>query len=103
MVLQFADGGNLHNYLKSHSSSLTWPDKFKMAIEITSGLMCLHAEQIVHRDLVKRIKFKIFSITGSNISLTSSNFNSIHHSDSSNLSRSVSLTYCLMTGHNSFF
>jgi len=53
LILQFADGGNLRSYLKRIFSSLSWSDKFKMAIEITQGLMCLHAEQIIHRDLVK--------------------------------------------------
>ncbi len=53
MVLQFADGGNLRDYLKNSFSLLTLSDKIKMAIEITKGLMCLHAEQIIHRDLVK--------------------------------------------------
>jgi len=34
-------------------SLLSWSDKFTTAIEITKGLMCLHAEQIIHRYLVK--------------------------------------------------
>ena len=51
MVLQFADGGSLRNYLEKYFSSLTWPDKLNMAIDIAKGLICLHAEQIIHRDL----------------------------------------------------
>ncbi len=57
MVLEFADGGNLRNYLKNSFSLLSWSDKFKMAIEITKGLMRLHDEQIIHRDLVKKKNF----------------------------------------------
>ena len=55
MVLQYADGGNLRDYLKnskSSSSPLTWPDKYRIALEIAEGLLCLHAEGILHRDLV---------------------------------------------------
>jgi len=54
MVLEFADSGNLRDYLKNSFSSLTWFDKIKMATDITEGLMCLHAEQIIHRNLVKK-------------------------------------------------
>ena len=58
MVLQFADGGSLHNYLKKSFTSLTWSDKLKITIDITKGLiMCLHSERIVHRDLVRKILF----------------------------------------------
>ena len=53
MVLQYADSGNLRSYLNRYFSSLTWSDKFNMAIDIAKGLMCLHAEQIIHRDLVR--------------------------------------------------
>ena len=56
MVLQYADSGNLRSYLKKYFSSLTWSDKFNMAIDIAKGLMCLHAEQIIHRDLVRIFK-----------------------------------------------
>ena len=53
MVLEFADSGNLRDYLEKSFSSLTWSNKIKMATEITQGLMCLHAQKIIHRDLVK--------------------------------------------------
>ena len=54
MVLEFADSGNLQNYLKKSFSSLTWSNKIKIATEITQGLMCLHTLQIIHCDLVKK-------------------------------------------------
>ena len=53
MMLQFADGGNLRSYLEQNFSSLTWSDKLNMATDIAKGLVCLHAEQIIHRDLVR--------------------------------------------------
>jgi len=53
MVLEFADGGDLRSYLEQNFSSLTWSDKLNMATDIARGLACLHAEQIIHRDLVR--------------------------------------------------
>ncbi|CAI2168917.1 11419_t:CDS:10 [Funneliformis geosporum] len=55
MLLEYANMGNLRDYLgnKRKFSSLQWKDKIKMALDITSGLLCLHSENIIHRDLVK--------------------------------------------------
>ena len=55
MVLQYADGGNLRDYLKNPPSLLTWTDKYRISLEIAEGLLCLHAEGILHRDLVSFI------------------------------------------------
>jgi serine/threonine protein kinase len=54
MVLQYANQGNLREYLsnKERFNSLQWSDKIQMALDIANGLMCLHHEQIVHGDLV---------------------------------------------------
>ncbi|CAI2169693.1 16411_t:CDS:10 [Funneliformis geosporum] len=53
MLLEYANMGNLRDYLgnKRKFSSLQWKDKIKMALDITSGLLCLHSENIIHRDL----------------------------------------------------
>ncbi|CAG8455566.1 2778_t:CDS:2 [Cetraspora pellucida] len=51
MVLQYANGGNLRNYLYKNFSKLDWKTKVKMAKDIASGLNCIHEENIVHRDL----------------------------------------------------
>ncbi|GBB91673.1 hypothetical protein RclHR1_19020003 [Rhizophagus clarus] len=48
MVLQYADGGNLRDYLKN---PIDWPERYRIALEIAEGLLCLHAEGILHRDL----------------------------------------------------
>ncbi|KAF0492199.1 kinase-like protein [Gigaspora margarita] len=51
MVLEYADGGSLRDFLKSKFETLKWTDKFRIATEIARGLGCLHAEEIIHRDL----------------------------------------------------
>ncbi|CAG8783242.1 20455_t:CDS:2 [Gigaspora margarita] len=51
MVLQYANNGDLRNYLQNRSSKLDWPTKIEMAKEILSGIKCLHNANIVHRDL----------------------------------------------------
>ena len=52
MILQYADGGNLRDYLKNPLSPLMWSEKSRIAREIAEGLLCLHAEGIIHKDLV---------------------------------------------------
>ena len=59
MVLQYADGGNLRDFLKEHES-LNWETRIRMAKEIASGIKCIHGCNIVHRDLVS--KFLIFYV-----------------------------------------
>ncbi|KAF0501391.1 kinase-like protein [Gigaspora margarita] len=51
MVLQFANNGNLRDYLARKFSSLQWEDKFRIAREIAKGLEFIHANKIVHKDL----------------------------------------------------
>ncbi|RIA96292.1 kinase-like domain-containing protein [Glomus cerebriforme] len=51
MVLEYANEGNLREYLKNKFNSLKWKDKIRMALDITCGLKRLHSEEIVHRDL----------------------------------------------------
>ncbi|PKC02218.1 kinase-like protein [Rhizophagus irregularis] len=51
MVLEYADQGNLREYLKIHINNLQWSDKIRMALDIVCGLKCLHFKHIIHRDL----------------------------------------------------
>ncbi|GBB96741.1 hypothetical protein RclHR1_02820004 [Rhizophagus clarus] len=51
MVLQYANQGNLREYLKINFKSLQWNDKIRMASEIACGLKYLHSTKIIHRDL----------------------------------------------------
>ena len=52
MVLQYANQGNLREYLKINFDLLKWNDKIQMALDIARGLKFLHSKKIIHRDLV---------------------------------------------------
>ncbi|CAB5347267.1 unnamed protein product [Rhizophagus irregularis] len=49
--MQYADGGNLLQYLKGHFLELTWDDKLKFAYQITEGIKYLHDEDVLHQNL----------------------------------------------------
>ncbi|KAF0553894.1 kinase-like protein [Gigaspora margarita] len=51
MVLQYANEGNLREYLKANFIKLQWTDKLRIAKEIALGLSFLHNNDIIHRDL----------------------------------------------------
>ncbi|EXX62365.1 Skt5p [Rhizophagus irregularis DAOM 197198w] len=52
MVMEYADGGSLRNYLeKNFTSRLTWDDKLDVAYQLAYAVSCLHNEGIIHRDL----------------------------------------------------
>ncbi|PKY44268.1 kinase-like protein [Rhizophagus irregularis] len=51
MVLEYANEGNLREYLEKKFDSLQWENKIQMALDITRGLLCLHSNDIIHRDL----------------------------------------------------
>ncbi|PKC12131.1 hypothetical protein RhiirA5_412196 [Rhizophagus irregularis] len=50
-ILEYANEGNLRDYLKNKFNKLQWDDKVRMALDISRGLMCLHSKKIVHGDL----------------------------------------------------
>ncbi|PKY38180.1 kinase-like protein [Rhizophagus irregularis] len=49
--MQYANGGDLRNYLKDNFKKLTWGDKKRLAFQIADGLNYLHNENVLHRDL----------------------------------------------------
>ncbi|RIB21665.1 kinase-like domain-containing protein [Gigaspora rosea] len=51
LVLEFADDGDLREYLKSKFLHLNWTDKLRMAKEVTQGVVFLHMNNIIHGDL----------------------------------------------------
>ncbi|GBC10195.1 hypothetical protein RclHR1_09420003 [Rhizophagus clarus] len=50
-VLEYANEGNLRDYLKKKVTYLNWNDKIRMALDISNGLRFLHYKGIIHRDL----------------------------------------------------
>ncbi|POG58242.1 kinase-like domain-containing protein, partial [Rhizophagus irregularis DAOM 181602=DAOM 197198] len=51
LIMEYANDGDLQNYLKNNFENLTWNDKKKLAFQIADGLNYLHNENILHRDL----------------------------------------------------
>ncbi|CAG8557229.1 14642_t:CDS:2, partial [Funneliformis mosseae] len=51
LIMQYANGGDLQNYLEKNHKNLTWENKKKLAFQIAEGLNYLHNENILHRDL----------------------------------------------------
>ena len=52
LVMEYADGGTLRDYLKKNFNKLTWNDKYNLAYQLACSVSCLHDKGIVHRDLV---------------------------------------------------
>jgi serine/threonine protein kinase len=51
MVLQFAEYGNLRNYLKNNINNLNWNEKLNILYGIAYNLHLIHYENYVHKDL----------------------------------------------------
>ncbi|CAB4438287.1 unnamed protein product [Rhizophagus irregularis] len=51
LVMEYADGGNLRNYLKKNFDGLTWNDKWNLAYQLTCAISFLHDDDIVYSDL----------------------------------------------------
>ncbi|RGB35132.1 kinase-like domain-containing protein [Rhizophagus diaphanus] len=49
--MEYANGGDLQNYLGNNFDKLTWSDKIRLAFQIADGLYYLHDRNILHRDL----------------------------------------------------
>lgn len=52
LVMEYADGGTLNTFLKEHFNELEWDDKFNLALQLASAILCLHENGIIHRNLV---------------------------------------------------
>ncbi|RIA79401.1 kinase-like domain-containing protein [Glomus cerebriforme] len=51
MVLHYANEGNLQDFLKENHKYLNWKTRINMAMQIASGIKCIHERNIVHRGL----------------------------------------------------
>ncbi|GES83715.1 kinase-like domain-containing protein [Rhizophagus clarus] len=51
LVMEYADGGTLREYLRQNFGSLTWNNKFKMAYQLADAVLWLHNSDVIHRDL----------------------------------------------------
>ena len=67
LLMQYANGSNLQNYLKNNFNNLTWYDKKTLAIQIANGLNYLHNEEVLHRDLVSFLLYLTILINFKNL------------------------------------
>ncbi|CAG8621327.1 12539_t:CDS:2, partial [Cetraspora pellucida] len=51
LIMEYADGGNLQEFIKKNNHLLNWDKRLELACQITNGLYYLHSEKIIHRDL----------------------------------------------------
>ncbi|CAB4479882.1 unnamed protein product [Rhizophagus irregularis] len=54
LVMEYADGGSLREYLKQNFDNLTWNNKYNLAYQLACAVSRLHDEEIVHGDLNSR-------------------------------------------------
>ncbi|RIB07079.1 kinase-like domain-containing protein [Gigaspora rosea] len=84
IIMEFAEDGNLRQYLKVNFSSLECCDKIRMAREIVLGLAFLHKRDVVHGDLhtenilVHKKEMKIADFGFSNYLVDSEFFHGIY-------------------------
>lgn len=52
LVMEYADNGTLSDYLKERFNELNWNDKFQLAIQLASAVLCLHESDICHNNMV---------------------------------------------------
>ncbi|CAG8732217.1 4946_t:CDS:2, partial [Dentiscutata heterogama] len=51
LVIEYADNGTLRNYLKNNFDTLNWNDKLRLAKQLTSAVMHLHSNNIIHGNM----------------------------------------------------
>ncbi|RGB33912.1 kinase-like domain-containing protein [Rhizophagus diaphanus] len=50
LIMEYASGGNLHNYLKKKFPYIRWIIKLTILCQISDGLKTIHNENFIHRD-----------------------------------------------------
>nr|CAG8471587.1 12261_t:CDS:2 [Entrophospora candida] len=51
LVLEYANSGTLRQYLQANFDLIDWYTKLNFAKQIATAVMCLHQNEIIHRDL----------------------------------------------------
>ena len=55
LIIEYANGGTLCQYLRNNFERTNRDIKLKFAKQFASAIYCLHENKIVHRDLVSAI------------------------------------------------
>ncbi|GES92242.1 kinase-like domain-containing protein [Rhizophagus clarus] len=50
LIMKYASGGNLHNYLNKNFKNIKWITKLAILCQISDGLKTIHNEHFMHRD-----------------------------------------------------
>ncbi|RIA91514.1 kinase-like domain-containing protein [Glomus cerebriforme] len=50
LIMEYANGGNLHNYLQKNFVDITWKKKLYILWKISEGLNAIHKKNFMHRD-----------------------------------------------------
>ncbi|UZN98950.1 uncharacterized protein OCT59_000233 [Rhizophagus irregularis] len=51
LIMNYAKGGNLHNYLQNNFINITWNEKLHILWRISAGLNIIHYNNLIHRDI----------------------------------------------------
>ncbi|GES73410.1 kinase-like domain-containing protein [Rhizophagus clarus] len=50
LIMEYAGGGDLHNYLRKNFIDIKWTTKLTILCQISDGLKTIHNENFIHRD-----------------------------------------------------
>ncbi|EXX71020.1 kinase-like domain-containing protein [Rhizophagus irregularis DAOM 181602=DAOM 197198] len=62
IVLEYAKGGNLKNWMNKNYRNLNWYNKISMLLNISTGLKEIHQKKMVHHDFHTGIYYQILLV-----------------------------------------